>query len=273
MRPALLLLAGVVAAAPALHVDMPYQTIAGVQLKLDIAIPGNGPGPHPVIVCLHGGGWSMGGKGSFRKYLPGFAGRGFAGRGYAAAAIQYRLAPDHQFPAPIEDVHAAIRYIRANAERWNLDPTRVTILGASAGAHLALLAGLDNRSAVNAIIDISGPTDLRDWRMGPTAEQALQKTTGKTSAMLVTEFLGATPPGVASPVLRVRAGGMPVLIFQWKEDQAVAAEQVHRLIGILQQTKVRHEVVWFEGRGHALAGPGVEQTVPRTIEFLDAIRR
>ena len=266
LAPFLLLLS--LKAEPALHIELPYQTIAGVQLTLDLAIPDPAPRAHPVIVCLHGGGWSMGSKSSFKKYLP-----QFAARGYAAAAIQYRLAPEHQFPAPIEDVHAAIRYLRANAQRWNLDPTRITLLGASAGAHLALLAGLENRSAINAIIDISGPTDLRDWQMSPPAEQNLIKTTQKTSAQLVSELLGSVPAASASPVLKVRQGAMPVLIFQWKQDQAVALSQVQKLLEILEKTKVRHEIVWFEGKGHALAGPGVDQIVPRTAAFLDSLRR
>lgn len=266
MRFVLLLSAGLLAAEPALHVEMPYRTVAGTELRLDLAVPAEGAGAFPVIVCLHGGGWSMGSKASFRKYLP-----QFARLGYAAAAIQYRLAPEHPFPAPIEDARAAIAYLRANAKRWNLDTTRITILGASAGAHLALLAGLDNLAAVNAIVDISGPTDLRDWRMGPNAEKALVSTTGKSSATLVSEFLGGAPPGIASPVLRVRAGAPPVLLFQWKDDPAVDAAQPRRLLDILEITKTRHEAVWFEGRGHALAGPGVEQIVPRTVEFLNKL--
>jgi len=268
MRLGIYLLFGVLAAEPVLHVEMPYQTIAGTQLKLDLAVPGTGKGPYPVVVCLHGGGWSMGSKGSFRKYLP-----QFAALGYAAAAIQYRLAPENQFPAPIEDTHSAIAFLRANAKRWNLDPDRVTILGASAGAHLALLAGFDNRSKVNAIIDISAPTDLRDWRMGPAAEQTLIKTTSKTSALLVSELLGPTDPVTASPVAQVRPGGVPVLIFQWKQDQAVAAQQVERLVAALSEVRVKHEIVWFEGRGHALSGPGVEQIVPKTVEFLNRLRQ
>lgn len=263
----LLLFTCTLTAEPALHIELPYQTIAGEQLKLDIAIPDATPGPHPLIVCLHGGGWSMGSRGSFRKYLP-----QFANLGYAAAAIQYRLAPKHQFPAPIDDVHAAIGYLRANAHRWNLDPERVTILGASAGAHLALLAGIDNRSTFNAIIDISGPTDLRDWQMGATAEAMLVKTTGKTSKGLVHELLGATDPAVASPVAHVHKGIPPVLVIHWMQDQAVAAEQAQRLLNALAEAKVPHEAHWFEGKGHALAGPGVEQIVPRTVQFLNAIR-
>jgi predicted esterase len=62
------------------------------------------------------------------------------------------------------------------------------------------------------------------------------------------------------------------LIFHWKQDQAVAVEQAQRLIAALAEVKVRHEVVWFEGRGHALAGPGVEQIVPRSVEFLNGLQ-
>lgn len=255
------------AAEPALHIELPYQTIAGEQLKLDIAVPQNSPGPHPLIVCLHGGGWSMGGKTSFRKYLP-----QFAQLGYAAAAIQYRLAPAHQFPAPVDDIHAAIRYLRANAARWNLDPKRIALLGASAGAHLALLAGFENRSLVNAIVDISGPADLRDWHMGPVAEAALLKTTGKTSRLLVQEFIGPADPALASPVALVRPGLPPVLVVHWKLDQAVAAEQPQRLLNALAQANVPAQAHWLEGKGHALAGPGVEQIVPLTVQFLNAIR-
>ncbi len=258
--------AGVVASA-AVAVEMPYRTVDGMELKLDLAVPEGGPGPYPVVICLHGGGWSMGSKGSFRKYLP-----QFAELGYAAAAIQYRLAPGHRFPAPIEDTYAAIRYLRANAARWNLDPRRVYLLGASAGAHLALLAGWAHRDEIGAVIDLSGPTDLRDWRMGPVAEATLVKTTGKTSAMLVAELLGETKPEAASPVVQMGRGAKPVLILQWRQDNAVAAEQVERLVAALQRHGVRHELTWLEGRGHALAGPGVERIVPQVVEFLNSVR-
>jgi acetyl esterase/lipase len=269
MRPALLVLAVVaLAAEPAVHLEMPYRTVAGVQLTLDIALPEASTGRVPLIVCLHGGGWSMGSKSSFRRYLP-----EFARLGYAAASIQYRLAPAHKFPAQIEDIHAAISFLRANAGRWNLDPARVSLLGASAGAHLALLAGFDNRSRVNAVIDISGPADLRDWRMSPNAERTLQSTTGKATQTLLDELLGDVEPAAASPVAQLKRGAPPVLVFHWREDQAVAAAQAERLLAALQGAGVAHEAVWFEGRGHALNGPGVDQIVPRTVAFLDRLPR
>jgi acetyl esterase/lipase len=269
MRPALFAIAIMaLGAEPAVHLAMPYRTVAGVQLTLDIALPEKAAGPAPVIVCLHGGGWSMGSKESFRRYLP-----EFARLGYAAASIRYRLAPGHKFPAQLEDIEAAVAYLRANAGRWNLDGGRVTLLGASAGAHLALLAGFANRVGVNAIVDISGPADLRDWRMSPNAEKALQATTGKTTQTLLDELLGGLDPAVASPVAQVQPGAPPVLVFHWREDQAVAAAQAERLVAALQAAGVRHEAVWFDGRGHALNGPGVDQIVPRTVAFLDRLPR
>jgi acetyl esterase/lipase len=183
------------------------------------------------------------------------------------------LAPGHKFPAQLEDIEAAVAYLRANAGRWNLDGGRVTLLGASAGAHLALLAGFANRVGVNAIVDISGPADLRDWRMSPNAEKALQATTGKTTQTLLDELLGGLDPAVASPVAQVQPGAPPVLVFHWREDQAVAAAQAERLVAALQAAGVRHEAVWFDGRGHALNGPGVDQIVPRTVAFLDRLPR
>lgn len=251
--------------------DVLYQTVDGVELRLDIATP-EGKGPFPAVVCLHGGGWSMGSKRSFQKMLPQFA----AG-GYVAASIQYRLAPKFRFPAQIDDVRSALQFLRLNAKRWKIEPARIALVGASAGAHLALLAGfreVPREESVQAIIDISAPTDLRDWRMKDTAENALLKTTRKTSDSLVAELLGTTNRSdaivaEASPILQIRQSNPPVLIFHWREDQAVAAEQAERLIEALKKQSIPHEVVWFEGKGHALNGPRVETIVPRSILFLN----
>ncbi|HEU0118979.1 MAG TPA: alpha/beta hydrolase [Bryobacteraceae bacterium] len=267
MRTVILLCGAALQAAAAVHVEMPYRTVDGMELKLDLAVPDDGPGPHPVIVCLHGGGWSMGSKGSFRKYLP-----QFAAKGYAAAAIQYALAPARPFPAPIADTYAAVAYLRANAKRWNLDPTRVSLLGTSAGAHLVLLAGFDNKANVEAIIDVSGPADLRDWHMLPPAEKGLAAL-GTNSATLLSQFLAGANPADASPVLQVRSGAPPVLLFHWKDDQAVEAAQAQRLLAALEKASIKHEAVWFEGRGHALSGKGVEEIVPRTVAFLNALKK
>ncbi len=273
LLPLVLLWIATAAAAPPVEQDVPYQTISGTELHMDIAVP-DGDGPFPAVVCLHGGGWSMGSKRSFLKTLPELA----AG-GYVAVSVQYRLAPGAKYPAQIEDVRSALRFLRLNAKKWKIDSAHIALLGASAGAHLALLAGFQKAApeeSVQAIVNVSAPTDLRDWRMNETAEGTLVKTTGKTSDSLVSELLGTSDrraPIVAqaSPITHVRSDGPPVLIFHWKEDQAVAAGQAQRLIEELRSKSARHEVVWFEGKGHALNGPGSERIIPRTIEFLRAV--
>ncbi len=273
LRTTFLLLSCIFCAHAALESDIVYTSVAGIELKMDLARP-SGTGPFPAIVCLHGGGWSMGSRRSFHKMLEQFAAEGFV-----AAAIQYRLAPATRYPAQIEDTRAALRFLRNKAARWNIDASKMVLLGASAGAHLAMLtAFLDARTpeAVQAVVDISGPTDLRDWRMGPEAERTLQQTTGLTSDRLLSDLLGPADRSdalysQASPVTHASKQIPPVLIFHWKEDRAVAMTQVERLVAELQRLGARHHLIWFEGKGHALNGPGVEQIVPNSVQFLTAL--
>jgi acetyl esterase/lipase len=249
------------AAPPKIEEDIVYDG----DLRLDIAAPTGLRSP--VILGLHGGGWSMGSRRSFHRVMP-----GFVEAGYAVATMQYRLAPGAKFPAQLDDVRKAMDFLRKNAARWNLDAERMVLMGASAGAQIALLAGFADPH-VRAVIDLSGPTDLRDWRMGGNAEENLKKTTGKNSVNLIEEYLGGPPVTetairAASPLLQVKRGGPPVFVLHWKEDQAVDAEQARRLVAELAAKGVPHEVHWFEGRGHAFAGKGVEEIVPRSVEFL-----
>jgi acetyl esterase len=250
--------------------EVVYSRAGGVELRMDIAVP-EGAGPFPAVVCLHGGGWSMGSKKSFHPAL-----REFVAQGMVAATAQYRLAPAVRFPAQLDDVRAAVRFLRAHAAEWKIDPARVSLLGASAGGHLALLAAFRQAGgpdAVEKVISISGPTDLRDWRMGPGPEENLRKTVGKSGSDLLADLLGESDRSApiyatASPVAQVRPGLPPVLLFHWKDDQAVAAEQAARLAARLAKAGVPCQAVWFEGRGHALFGPGVERIVPETVRFL-----
>jgi acetyl esterase/lipase len=141
-----------------------YASPDGVDLLLDLFVPQGRPGPLPLIVFLHGGGWSQGS----RTTGPDFK-RFFAQDGIAMAAIDYRLTPSITFPKNVEDVKTAIRWLRANAATFNLDPRRIGLWGTSAGAHLATLAAvtpadlfvgegnLEQSSAVQCVLDAYGP--------------------------------------------------------------------------------------------------------------------
>jgi acetyl esterase/lipase len=141
-----------------------YASPDGVDLMLDLYLPQGAPGPLPLVVFLHGGGWSQGS----RTTGPDFK-RFFAQDGFAMAAIDYRLTPIVAFPKNAEDVKTAVRWLRANAAAYNLDPRRIGLWGTSAGGHLAALAALtpagvfegegnpDQSSAVQCVLDAYGP--------------------------------------------------------------------------------------------------------------------
>src|SRR5207253_7695708 len=125
-------------------------------------------GPSPVVMYVHGGGWTSGDK----SWVDGVLKESeFTGRGYLVAAVNYRLAPQYRWPAQIEDVKCAVRYLRANAATYNIDPNRIGAWGTSAGGHLVALMGLagpdaglegkggnpDQSSRVQAVVDMFGP--------------------------------------------------------------------------------------------------------------------
>lgn len=147
--------------------DLEYANPNGKPLLMDLRVP-DGAGPHPVILYLHSGAWITGDR------TGGPALRQVA-RGYAVASIEYRLAPGATWPSQIEDCKAAVRWLRANAARFHLDPNRIAVFGTSAGGHLAAILGTSGgettlegmqlgnpqfSSRVQAVIDLYGPTDL-----------------------------------------------------------------------------------------------------------------
>ena len=116
--------------------DIPYASLSPAQ-KLDIYLPDEGEGPFPVIVWIHGGAF-MGCDKADLQVLPAIEG---LKRGYAVVSINYRLSGEARFPAPVYDAKAAVRWIRANAQRYHFDPGRIAAWGSSAGAYLAIDVG------------------------------------------------------------------------------------------------------------------------------------
>ena len=162
-----------------LEENITYGKAGDTELKLDLARPA-GNGPFPAIVFIHGGGWSGGNRQAYRAQI-----QEAAKRGYVAATISYRLmkydevkkettTADPIFPAQIHDAKAAIRWVRANAKKYSVDPDRIGVTGGSAGGHLSLLVGLtdsasglegdsgnpDQSSRVQAVVNVFGPTDM-----------------------------------------------------------------------------------------------------------------
>ena len=170
--------------------DIEFGKGGEVSLQLDLARPEKATGPLPCIVVIHGGGWR---GGNFKQHIPQIL--AFAKQGYVSATIQYRLAPAARFPAQIEDVKCAVRFLRANSTKYNLDPDRIGAIGFSAGAHLSMMLGTmdkadglegeggnpDQSSKVQAVVSYFGPTDL-------SAADIPANVVG-----MINDFVGATP--------------------------------------------------------------------------------
>jgi len=136
---------------------------------LNLALPKKGKGPFPAVVCIHGGGWRAG-----KRQDMDFMTEVLARRGYVAATVGYRLVPNARFPAQIEDCKAAVRWLRANAAKYHMNPDRIGAIGPSAGGHLACLLGItdkkgglegsggnpDHSSRVQAVVSFFGRTNF-----------------------------------------------------------------------------------------------------------------
>jgi acetyl esterase len=173
-------------------------------LRADVAVP-HGAGPHPVVIYLHGGGWAFGSPASFRKL-----GTQFAEAGYLTIILDYRLAPEHPFPAALEDTIFAIGWASANAARWNGDGRRIAIGGDSAGANLALSAltssPAETRSMVRAALLFYGAFDLaataERTRSLPGLQQQLRTYVSGVERLLGdprVSPLNAVAPGILPP--------------------------------------------------------------------------
>jgi len=233
----------------------------GKQLLVDLYLPQGIEYPPPVILWLHGGGWRIGD----RKLGPDLS-RYFAERGFAMASIDYRLSGEAKFPAQIEDVTNAIRWLRMAGDKYGFDGSRVGLWGSSAGGHLAALAGAMLQDEVQAVVDGYGPTDflqMDEHRI--TAEEASEDPEsvrlhpGTKSAspdspesQLLGAPIGEVPDRVskANPITFVKEGMPPFLILHGLSDLAVPAHQSELLYEALAAHGNDAVLCLIPGLGH-----------------------
>lgn len=250
--------------ADSMRRDITYCSAEGVDLKLDVYLPTRTEvKPAPAVVYVHGGSWVGGSKDSaeVRTLVP-----PLAARGYVVAAINYRLAPRYKFPAQIEDVKCAVRYLRANAASYNLDPERIGAWGSSAGGHLVSLLGLTDSGAgfegngghagqsskVQAVVDMFGPADLTMDSNGLKMNLTLQQL-----EMLAQAVFGSTDNlKKASPVTYIHKNAPPFLILQGDKDDIVPPIQSQEFYDKLKAAGVPATLVMVKNAGHGFVPRG-----------------
>lgn len=253
-----------------LHRNLEYGTGGGEPIKLDLALPEKSDQPLPCIVMIHGGGWRGGNKDGHIQQI-----FGFAQQGYAAVTVQYRFAPKHRFPAQVEDVKCAVRFLRANAEKYNINNERFGAVGFSAGAHLALLLGTMGKedglegdgghegesSQVQAVVAFFGPTDL-------SADDIPDSVIG-----MVDDLVGAKKGEkpelrvAASPITYVTKGDAPTLIYQGTKDPLVPHTQAYKMADALTKSGVPGRIELLLGAAHGWGGKELEHTLKGTTAF------
>jgi alpha-L-fucosidase 2 len=228
--------------------DLVYASPGGVALHLDAYLL-RGPERHPAVIYVHGGGWTGGSKkmaGMARLLLPVLNGAGFS-----AFSIEYRLAPAYPYPAALEDVRAAIRYVRAHADELRIAPDRIALAGSSAGGHLVALVGTtpcDGPAGrepagcgARTIIDLYGPADLRGWVNVPAVRAFLGPRLTSNRKRLLAE---------ASPIANVCRGDLPTLILHGDRDPVVPYAQSAAFQRALQAAGVPSRLVTIPGGSH-----------------------
>lgn len=265
-------LAFVAFASPSVEADVVYAKVADTELKMDIYLPpASAPKTNAAVVLIHGGAWISG----TRKDMAAL-GTYMASKGLVAASVQYRLAPKHKWPAMLDDVQTAVRYMRTNAGKYGFDPKRIGSAGASAGGHLAIFLGAretrdpkpehfaGTSSRVSAVFDIFGPTDMtRDFPA--TVDFLFEQVLGKKRIDAAAEIRDA------SPLYFVKADAAPVFIFQGLADPLVNPNQSKYLEAKYKELSLPVEAVYVEGVGHALpvdTNDKVKRAVERGVQWL-----
>jgi len=250
-----------------------YANPENSHLQLNLARPKTGDGPFPALLCIHGGGFRAGKRESYDALCV-----KLAERGYVAATITYRLAPQHKFPAAVHDSKAAVRWLRANAKTYRINPDKIGVTGGSAGGHLAQFLAVtsgvpqfegtgghaDQSSRVTCVVNVYGPSDFtKSYGKSVDAHEVLPLWFGgnlETARALHIQ---------GSPLYWVTPNAAPTLCIHGTEDKYVAHEQAVWMVEKLQAAGVEADLLTLPGAGHGFKGADAEQAEAALLAFFD----
>jgi len=252
--------------------DLEYARVGDKSLLLDLYLPEKTQRPLPLIIWIHGGAWMAGQKADCHARL-------MLQRGYAVASLNYRLSQEAIFPAQIEDCKAAVRWLRAHAKQYELDPNYFAAWGDSAGGHLSALLGatgdikdfdkgdnLDVSSRVQAVCDYYGPTDFlqMDDHLPPRIARNHDMADSPESLLIggpIQEYKEKTAR--ANPITYITPKTVPFLIVHGDNDGSVPFNQSELLYEALKKAGVNVHLHVMKGADH---GPPFAQ--PDVIEMV-----
>ncbi len=264
--------------------DIPYVQGGDESQRLDLYLPEQtGEKPLPLIVYVHGGGW----KGGSKQGCPAI---GYVGRGYAAASVEYRFSQKAVFPAQIQDCQAAIRWLRANSKKYNMDPDRIGVWGGSAGGHLASLLGTsggkkafplvggneDQSDRVQAVCDVYGPANFNTVIQQAEDDKNVKNvfkfnTPSDPYSCLIGANLGEDKQkgDAVSPVHYVSSDNPPFLVLHGTKDALVPFAQSVEFVAALEAKGVKVLFQKFPGSGHggpAFGKPAVNDLIQKFFD-------
>jgi acetyl esterase/lipase len=242
-------------------------------LQLDLYSPTERTKPLPAVIFIHGGAW----KGGYRQMYHYYCTK-FAEHGYVVATVSYRLTGVAPFPAAVEDVKCAVRWLRANADKLGVDPNKIGVAGGSAGGHLSMMIGYasdvpelegagghgDTSSRVQAVVNLYGPTDLTT-DFARSKGDVINFIGGKTYDEAPEQYR------LASPITHVTKDDPPTLILHGSIDSTVPIEQAELLAAALEKCGVTCDYDRIEGWPHTMdLEAGVNRhCLAKMFEFFD----
>ncbi|MFO0912943.1 MAG: alpha/beta hydrolase [Pirellulales bacterium] len=256
--------------------NLEYAVVDDQHLQLNLARPRDGEGPFPAVVCIHGGGFRAGSRDSFDELCV-----QLAQHGYVAVTVSYRLAPKYQFPAALHDVKAAVRWLRANAAKYHIDPDRIGTTGASAGGTLAQMLGVtsdvsefegaggnrDQSSRVACVVNVYGANDFtRSYEASVDAAEVLPLFLGGNLQRERQRHIRA------SPLYWVTPHAAPTLCIHGTRDAYVAYDQSKWLVERLQAAGVEAELMTIPDGDHGFrtSSPETKADIERRrLAFFD----
>ena len=245
-------------------------------LKLNLARPKDVKPDEklPAVVCIHGGGFRAGDRKGWDTFC-----RTLADRGYVAITVTYRLAPKYPFPAAVYDVKAAVQWLRANAEKYHIDPHRIGAVGDSAGGHLALFLGVTGgvaqfdpptagvnspSSRVQCVVSYYGPSDFtQSYGKSVDAAEVLPLWLGGDLRQQRRRHI------LASPLYWITPEAPPTLLLHGTNDKYVAHEQAVWMHDRLKAAEVDATLITFDGAGHGFKGADKENAEKAALDFFD----